>query len=151
MRERKIASLFFSPAFFCPNFHTGLSARSPRRSAPPSLTEGGALVSSNGNLTLNSVPFPTSLLASILPPCESTIHLTIDRPSPKPAAVRSAVLAERRKNLSKMWGRSSGGMPRPVSATVLGLKYEGEELERLIEHTAKLFLNGIANKAEPHS
>jgi TetR/AcrR family transcriptional regulator len=42
-------------------------------------------------------------------------------------------------------------LTRPVSATVLGLKYEGEELERLIEHTARIFLNGIVNEAEPHS
>src|SRR5262245_31892632 len=75
-------------------------ARSLRRSAAPSLIEEISLESSKGNLTVNTVPFPTSLFASILPPCESTIHLTIDRPSPKPAAVRSAVLADRRKNLS---------------------------------------------------
>jgi TetR/AcrR family transcriptional regulator len=42
-------------------------------------------------------------------------------------------------------------LTRPVSATVLGLKYEGEDLERLIEHTAKLFLNGITNKTEPRA
>lgn len=36
-------------------------------------------------------------------------------------------------------------LTKPVSATVLGLKYEGEELEQLIEHTARLFLLGIAN------
>ncbi len=42
-------------------------------------------------------------------------------------------------------------LTRPVSATVLGLKYEGEDLERLIEHTAKLFLNGITNETESRS
>jgi AcrR family transcriptional regulator len=43
-------------------------------------------------------------------------------------------------------------LTRPVSATVLGLKYEGEELEQLIEHTARLFLNGITNPSrEPRS
>ena len=36
-------------------------------------------------------------------------------------------------------------LTKPVSATALGLKYEGEELEELIEHTARLFLRGIAN------
>ena len=36
-------------------------------------------------------------------------------------------------------------LTKPVTATVLGLKYEGEELEALIEHTAGLFLRGIAN------
>lgn len=42
-------------------------------------------------------------------------------------------------------------LTRPVSATVLGLKYEGEDLERLIEHTAKVFLSGITNNTEPRS
>src|SRR5688572_8994578 len=42
-------------------------------------------------------------------------------------------------------------LSKPVSATVLGLKYEGEDLERLIEHTAKVFLNGIVNKTEPRA
>jgi TetR/AcrR family transcriptional regulator len=36
-------------------------------------------------------------------------------------------------------------LTKPVSAPALGLKYEGEELEELIEHTARLFLRGIAN------
>ena len=41
-------------------------------------------------------------------------------------------------------------LSRPVTAQVLGLKYEGEELEQLIAHTARVFLHGIANKpAEP--
>lgn len=42
-------------------------------------------------------------------------------------------------------------LTKPVSAPVLGLKYEGEGLERLIEHTARLFLDGIANKTEPRA
>ncbi len=37
-------------------------------------------------------------------------------------------------------------LSKPVSAPVLGLKYDGEELEQLIEHTARLFLGGIANQ-----
>lgn len=36
-------------------------------------------------------------------------------------------------------------LTRPVSATALGLKYEGAELEHLIEHTARLFVRGIAS------
>lgn len=36
-------------------------------------------------------------------------------------------------------------LTKPVSATALGLKYDGEALEELIEHTARLFLRGIAN------
>ena len=38
-------------------------------------------------------------------------------------------------------------LTKPVSATALGLKYEGEELDELIEHTARLFLRGIANNS----
>ena len=38
-------------------------------------------------------------------------------------------------------------LTRPVSSVALGLKYEGEELEQLIEHTARLFLGGIANNS----
>jgi hypothetical protein len=37
-------------------------------------------------------------------------------------------------------------LTRRVTAQALGLKYEGEELERLIAHTARLFLHGIASK-----
>lgn len=36
-------------------------------------------------------------------------------------------------------------LSRPVTSQVLGLKYEGEELEQLITHTARLFLHGITN------
>lgn len=43
-------------------------------------------------------------------------------------------------------------LTKVVSAPALGLKYEGEELEQLIEHTARLFLRGIENKTmESHS
>lgn len=38
-------------------------------------------------------------------------------------------------------------LTKPVSATALGLKYEGEELDELIEHTARLYLRGIANNS----
>ena len=38
-------------------------------------------------------------------------------------------------------------LTKPVSATALGLKYEGNELEQLIEHTARLFVRGIASDA----
>jgi AcrR family transcriptional regulator len=36
---------------------------------------------------------------------------------------------------------------RGVTEPVLGLKYEGEELERYIDHTARLFLAGIEQRA----
>jgi TetR/AcrR family transcriptional regulator len=35
---------------------------------------------------------------------------------------------------------------RPVTAQVLDLKLEGEQLERLVTHTAQLFLRGIENR-----
>lgn len=38
-------------------------------------------------------------------------------------------------------------LTKPVSSVALGLTYEGEELEQLIEHTCRLFLRGIANTA----
>ncbi|MBL8271674.1 TetR/AcrR family transcriptional regulator [Steroidobacter sp.] len=39
-------------------------------------------------------------------------------------------------------------LTKPVSATVLGLKYEGEDLEQLIDHTARVFLQGIVNSPQ---
>ena len=36
-------------------------------------------------------------------------------------------------------------LTKPVSSVALGLKYEGETLDRLIEHTCRLFLRGIAS------
>lgn len=38
-------------------------------------------------------------------------------------------------------------LTKPVSSAALGLKYEGEELDQLIEHTARLFLRGITNNS----
>jgi TetR/AcrR family transcriptional regulator len=40
-------------------------------------------------------------------------------------------------------------MSRAVAGPVLGLKLEGEELERLIAHTARLFVAGIRNPIHP--
>lgn len=41
---------------------------------------------------------------------------------------------------------------RAVSGPVLGVKVDGEDLERFIEHTARLFISGMENKAaESHS
>lgn len=37
-------------------------------------------------------------------------------------------------------------LAKPVASQVFGLKYEGEELERMIAHTARLFIRGIENK-----
>jgi AcrR family transcriptional regulator len=38
-------------------------------------------------------------------------------------------------------------LSRPVSGPVLGIKLEGEELERFIAHTVKIFLHGIENRS----
>ena len=53
---------------------------------------------------------------SILPPDASTIHFAIDNPSPLPCVPERA--AAPRKNRSKMRGRSSEGIPTPLSATL---------------------------------
>lgn len=39
-------------------------------------------------------------------------------------------------------------LARPVVAPVLGLKLEGESLDQLIAHTARLYLTGIENRAQ---
>jgi AcrR family transcriptional regulator len=39
-------------------------------------------------------------------------------------------------------------LSKPVTSQVLGLKYEGEELEQLVAHTAALFLRGIENNTK---
>lgn len=75
----------------------------------------GLLAEASGNFTVNVVPWPSSLLALILPPCESTIHLTIESPRPKPVARLSLVVRDLLKNLSKMCGISSAGIPLPES------------------------------------
>src|SRR5215813_4753801 len=126
--------------------HLNNTVWSSRISVAPSLTGAQAPEPSTGNLTIKVVPLPTSLFASILPPCESTIHLTIDRPSPKPAAVRSAVLAERRKNLSKMCGRSSGGMPRPVSVTVTIATFSSIFNPRVILPRRSVYLIALSSR-----
>lgn len=39
-------------------------------------------------------------------------------------------------------------LTKPVSEAALGLRYEGEGLEQLIEHSVRLFLRGIENNSE---
>jgi TetR/AcrR family transcriptional regulator len=42
-------------------------------------------------------------------------------------------------------------LTKPVSSAALGLQYEGEGLEQLIEHTARLFLRGIEYRPQEPS
>src|SRR5205807_765408 len=68
---------------------------------------------------MNVVPRPGRLTTSIRPPCASAIHLQMASPRPAPGRSPVRVRAESaRQNRSKMWGRSPGAMPMPVSATL---------------------------------
>src|SRR6266571_4377774 len=59
-------------------------------------------------------PLPSSLSTSIEPPCISTIHFAMDRPSPAPPCSRERALSAL-QNRSKMWARSCFAIPIPVS------------------------------------
>ncbi len=97
---------------------TSVPARSARgvstRTTLPSATRCEVWESrpSAGRRTVNTVPSPTWLCTSMVPPWRSTSDRTIDRPSPVPAPVSS-----RRTKRSKTWSRSSCAMPWPSSAT----------------------------------
>ena len=62
-----------------------------------------------GSVKRISVPLPGSLIASMLPPCALTTSFAIASPSPDPG--EPGPLTKR----SKMRGRSSLGIPGPVS------------------------------------
>ena len=66
--------------------------------------------SASGSAMVNVLPWPSMLSAWIDPPCCDTISWVDGSPMPLPA-IRPATLLPR-WNHSKMWGRSSGGMPR---------------------------------------
>src|SRR5262249_53510097 len=70
--------------------------------------------SSTGNVKRNVVPSPTRLSTEIRPPCASTNPFAIANPIPVPG---TRPVFSARKNLSKRWGTSLGGMPGPVSRT----------------------------------
>ena len=59
-----------------------------------------------GNVTLNLVPCPVTLLTSIRPSCASTIFRTIARPRPEPCGLVV-------KNGSKILSVASAGSPGP--------------------------------------
>ena len=73
-----------------------------------------------GNVNQNLEPWPRVLSTPILPPCTSTSCLAIVNPRPVPPPVRERDFSPR-QNRSKMWDKSSDGMPAPVSATAISI------------------------------
>src|SRR5208283_4538428 len=65
----------------------------------------------NGRVSLTSLPFPTTLSNSTLPPCSSMTLLVIGRPRPSPSCFVE-------KNGSNIFSRSSCLTPLPLSLTV---------------------------------
>src|SRR5208283_4602999 len=65
----------------------------------------------NGRVSLTSLPSPTTLLNSTLPPCSSMTLLVIGRPRPRPSC-----LVE--KNGSNIFFKSSWATPLPLSQIV---------------------------------
>src|SRR5215475_12355800 len=76
------------------------------------------MFSRKGNVTVNVAPWPSpSLLASIMPPWSSTRCRAMERPRPRPLAVRLTMVSACRKR-SNTKGRKLGLIPFPVSLTV---------------------------------
>ena len=71
----------------------------------------------SGRLIVNSVPVPTSLLTSIVPPIRSTIFFEIAIPRPLPSVLSIRLSFSRVKGL-KISLKNSGLIPIPVSLTV---------------------------------
>ena len=65
---------------------------------------------------VNAVPLPTSLSASMDPPCSSTIRWQIASPSPVPSPTGFVV----KKGLNIL-SRISAGIPGPVSETTISI------------------------------
>lgn len=63
------------------------------------------------------VPWPGVLSAQMVPPWASTRNLLMYSPRPVPVFLPSPVLFSSRRYRSKMWGRMSGEIPPPSSAT----------------------------------
>ena len=70
----------------------------------------------NGRNTVNVVPAPSVLAASIVPPCSSTSSLARARPIPTPPSRRCSAL-ETWKNRSNTRESALAGIPGPVSRT----------------------------------
>ena len=70
-----------------------------------------------GRRTVNVEPLPSpGLSASTVPPCASTMYLTMESPSPSPANLRRVLLSDWRKR-SKTLGNSSELITCPLSLT----------------------------------
>src|SRR5256886_5929782 len=76
-----------------------------------------------------------SLLTSIKPPCPRTMPEEVDRPRPEPLPCSFVV-----KNGSKMRSSTSGGMPVPVSATLMRSEEHTSELQSQSNLVCRLLL-----------
>ena len=88
-----------------------------------SISHAGSLISASGVTDLsrsrdtwNSVPFPDSLLTTIVPPMASTIYLVIAIPRPVPSVFCTRVLSSL-ENDSKSFFWNSFDIPMPLSLT----------------------------------
>ena len=89
--------------------------RRPRRSRPSAV--GRPASAETGRRTVNSLPRPGPPLWAVTRPwCISTSERTSVSPIPSPPRDRDRVWSAW-VNMSKMWGRSSGAMPVPLSRT----------------------------------
>jgi hypothetical protein len=70
-----------------------------------------------GSRTLNVLPVPTALSRATEPPCASARSATNDNPIPAPSRLRAGIPGAW-WNRWKIRVSSSGGTPKPVSATV---------------------------------
>jgi len=73
-----------------------------------------------GSTTRNVVPLPSSLSTAISPPMPAAMSRLIASPSPVPASVALVV-----KNGSKMFARSPGAIPLPLSPTSITTRPSG--------------------------
>ena len=100
-----------------------------------------------GSVTVNLVPTPTFDWTSMRPPWLSMILYEIERPSPVPLPTSLVV-----KNGSKIFGRTSGGMPCPLSANSTAHPL-GVGLERAHGNDAAVLggsLGGVGEEIQEH-
>ena len=90
---------------------------------------GASTGAARGRRTVKVEPSPgPRLSACTVPPCSSTRWRTMASPRPRPPCARVLVLSACRKR-SNTWGRNSGSMPLPSSAT-LRVRHEGSRRRR---------------------
>src|SRR5439155_25152035 len=85
---------------------------------PVASASTAAPVPAEGSRTRTVVPRPSVLSIPSAPSCACTMCLTIASPSPVPPSARDRAFSTRKKR-SVSRGRSSAGMPVPVSSTVI--------------------------------